>query len=61
MDNITELNAQKNIDSETMQKIREHANLYDSAYDKKEFLKNVSEWLEELKLYKDKEVQHDKS
>lgn len=42
MDNITELNAQKNIDSETMQKIREHANLYDSAYDKKEFLKNVS-------------------
>lgn len=26
-----------------------------------EFLKNVSEWLEELKLYKDKEAQHDKS
>lgn len=42
MDNITELNAQKNIDFETIKQIREHANLYDSAYDKKEFLKNVS-------------------
>ena len=42
MDNITELNDQKNIDSATMKKIREHANLYDSSYDKKEFLKNVS-------------------
>ena len=42
MDNITELNAQKFIDSDTMKEIREHANLYDRAYDKKEFLRNVS-------------------
>lgn len=42
MNNINELNSKKFIDSETMKKIREHASLYDSTYDKKEFLKKVS-------------------
>lgn len=42
MDNVNELNSQKFIDSQTMKEIREHATLYDRAYDKKEFLRNVS-------------------
>lgn len=42
MDNITELNSHKFIDTETMKKIQEHAKLYENTYDKKEFLKNVS-------------------
>lgn len=40
--NITELNSKKVLDYELMNRIREHANLYNEAYDKKEFLKNVS-------------------
>lgn len=42
MQDINVINSKKIIDEDTMKKIKEHANLYNNAYDKKSFLKNVS-------------------
>ena len=50
MNDIIDLNSGKILDTDAMNIIKQHAKLYDSAYDKKDFLKNISVYEQKIIL-----------